>query len=386
MSTIRNHGPRAWALLAALLAMAGLTHPRAAQDQGGFRFKSGVELINVTATVTDRSGRFASNLRKDDFLIYEDNKPVEVTHFSADRTPVSLGIVVDTSGSMQGEKWSAAYGAIDRFLQAHVGRARRILSISLQRQRGPCLDWTDDYRGLRMSSLGRVHPNGGTAMYDAAAEAVPMAQSGKNRKKAIVIISDGNDTSSRVGVGEVRRSLGKPRCSSTRLGLMAMATPRYEPAAPPIVAGRACRFRFRSPGRCGGRGGGELPPPPIPVPGRWWRRCYDPASATSQRDRAAADDATTAEVARRSSRPAGSRSGQAEYCRRAQQAVRYRVPESRVQGRSVAHDSGRGPRPFAEDARAASTSRLHDGIVTPRWHARWQWLKGVWEVPIMRRR
>jgi len=49
------------------------------QDQGGFKFKSGVELINVTATVTDRSGRFAGRLRKEDFAVYEDNKLVEVS-------------------------------------------------------------------------------------------------------------------------------------------------------------------------------------------------------------------------------------------------------------------------------------------------------------------
>src|SRR5687767_6373171 len=85
------------------------------QQQDGFRFKSGVELINVTATVPDRSGRFYSRLRKEDFIVYEDNKQVEVTHFNAERTPVSLGIVVDTSGSMVGEKWSAAVNSIDRF-------------------------------------------------------------------------------------------------------------------------------------------------------------------------------------------------------------------------------------------------------------------------------
>src|SRR5262249_3189641 len=72
-------------------------------DQG-FRFKSGVELINVTATVSDVSGRFVSGLRAEDFLVYEDNQPVQVTHFSAERVPVSLGIALDTSGSMNGEK------------------------------------------------------------------------------------------------------------------------------------------------------------------------------------------------------------------------------------------------------------------------------------------
>src|SRR4051812_9470110 len=68
------------------------TQPKAGGDDQSFRFKSGVELINVTATVSDTSGRFVSGLQQDDFIVYEDDKPVSVTHFSAERVPVSLGI------------------------------------------------------------------------------------------------------------------------------------------------------------------------------------------------------------------------------------------------------------------------------------------------------
>src|SRR5687768_17863842 len=104
---------RRWILgagMVAMVALAGYERPVAGQE--GFRFKSGVELINVTATVTDRTGRFAAGLRKEDFVLYEDDKPMEVTHFSAERTPVSLGIVIDTSGSMSGDKWYSARDAI----------------------------------------------------------------------------------------------------------------------------------------------------------------------------------------------------------------------------------------------------------------------------------
>ncbi len=68
-----------------------------------FRFKSGVELINVTATVSDDTGRFVPDLRKEDFAVYEDGQPQPVTHFSAERVPVSLGIALDTSRSMAGD-------------------------------------------------------------------------------------------------------------------------------------------------------------------------------------------------------------------------------------------------------------------------------------------
>src|SRR4051794_19355741 len=78
------------------------------QDSQSFRFRTGVELVNVTATVTDASGRFVPGLTKDDFRVYDEGTLQPISHFSADRVPVSLGIVLDTSGSMDGEKMHAA--------------------------------------------------------------------------------------------------------------------------------------------------------------------------------------------------------------------------------------------------------------------------------------
>src|SRR5688500_19052739 len=87
---------------ATLATVAVATVAVSAQD--GFRFRSGVELINVTASVTDDSGRFVSNLTKGDFTLYEDGQRQEITHFSNERVPVSLGILLDASGSMTPDK------------------------------------------------------------------------------------------------------------------------------------------------------------------------------------------------------------------------------------------------------------------------------------------
>ena len=190
------------------LAAAGIAvlvaQDRPVAGQEGFKFKSGVELINVTVTVTDRTGRFASGLRQEDFSIYEDDKPVEITHFSAERTPVSLGIVLDTSGSMAGEKMESAREAIESFLNALPDPQDEFFLYRFSADPDLVSDWTNN-RGAVSRTLARVHPSGGTAMYDAVAEAVPMAQGGQNRKKAIVLISDGNDTNSRLSVSDVRQ-------------------------------------------------------------------------------------------------------------------------------------------------------------------------------------
>jgi VWFA-related protein len=204
-----------------------------APDQGGFKFKSGVELINVTATVTDRSGRFYDRLRKEDFIVYEDNKPVEVTHFSSERTPVSLGIVVDTSGSMAGEKWSAAVNSIDRFFRTLSDELNEFFLYRFSGNADLVADWTTD-RDRLANAISRVHPNGGTAMYDAVAEAVPMAQSGQNRKKAVVIVSDGNDTSSRVGVSEVKQVVRETEVLVYAVGIDGQGTPTFGRSTPPV--------------------------------------------------------------------------------------------------------------------------------------------------------
>jgi hypothetical protein len=89
--------------LTAAAALAVGTTQVAGQNPDEFRFRSGVELVNVTATVTDRNGHFVPGLRRDDFIVYEDDERQEISHFSNERVPVSLGIVLDTSGSMSGE-------------------------------------------------------------------------------------------------------------------------------------------------------------------------------------------------------------------------------------------------------------------------------------------
>ncbi len=257
-----------WVAAGAVAALVALGGGEPVAGQEGFRFKSGVELINVTATVIDRTGRFAGGLRQDDFVVYEDDKPVEVTHFSAERTPVSLGIVLDTSGSMAGEKIEAARDAIDRFLGALPDPQDEFFMYRFSADPYLVNDWTSD-RQVVSRNLARVYPTGGTAMYDAVAEAVPMAQGGQNRKKAIVLISDGNDTNSRVECARsASRWCAKPKCWSTRSASTVRANRRFRAGRrrrscdrrrrfrsrfPAAAASRAgCRFRCRSMPRSGG--------------------------------------------------------------------------------------------------------------------------------------
>lgn len=256
-----KHARRGMAVagLAAVALLAPLERPLAGQE--GFRFKSGVELINVTVTVTDRAGRFASGLRQGDFTVYEDGQPVEVTHFSAERTPVSLGIVLDTSGSMAGEKIESARAAIYNFLQALPDPLDEFFMYRFTASPDLVHDWTSDREAVSRS-LRRVHPGGGTAMYDALADAVPMAQGGQNRKKAVVIISDGNDTNSRSDAGDVRQLVRQTEVLVYAIGIDGQGESTIFNRPSPPITRPPSPIPFPLPG---GRGRGM--PFPIPIPG-----------------------------------------------------------------------------------------------------------------------
>jgi Ca-activated chloride channel family protein len=188
-------------LAAVCVTLLSAQEPPAGQ---GFSFRSNTDLINVTVTVTDANGRFVPGLTRDDFVVYEDGKPQAVQQFDADRVPVSLGIALDTSGSMAGEKIQSAEAALNRFLFDLLGKNDEVFLYRFDSRPELIQGWTPD-RAAVSRALGAISPRGGTAMYDTVTEAIPLAQKGTQRKKALIVISDGDDTSSHVTVRDAQQ-------------------------------------------------------------------------------------------------------------------------------------------------------------------------------------
>ncbi|MEP7117293.1 MAG: VWA domain-containing protein [Acidobacteriota bacterium] len=242
-----------WCTAAAIAALTVTSVPAHGQD--GFRFKSGVELVNVNVTVTDRSGRFVPDLKQDDFIVFDDSKEQEVTHFSAERVPVSLGIALDTSGSMAGEKIESARAALDRFLLELLAPDDEVFLFRFGASAELVHDWTKD-KAQVSKRLARINPAGGTAMYDAVAEAVPLAKQGEHRKKAILIVSDGNDTNSRIAVPELKQMIRETEVLVYAVGIDGRSESSFggPRGTPPVVRRPQPRLPFPFPR--GGTGGG----------------------------------------------------------------------------------------------------------------------------------
>ena len=184
--------------------------------------------------------------------------------------PVSLGIVLDTSGSMAGEKMDAARAALRRFVYDLLSPGDEMFLYRFDSRPILVEGWTED-RARLMRGLGSVRPAGGTALYDAVADAVPLAGEGSRRKKALVVISDGNDTNSELEVDELQPLIRESEVMVYAIGIDASAGSgvtrrpprielpggislpwprRAEPAAPAAVASRR-RGDVSTSARCG---------------------------------------------------------------------------------------------------------------------------------------
>lgn len=209
-----------------------------------------VQLVNVVATVTDNRGRYVENLKASDFTLMEDGSPQQISHFAhSNDLPVSVGIVLDTSTSME-RKISTATRAVDRFLR-DIHTDDDIFLMTFDQSVRVQQDFTSDRDKLGIA-LDRVKLASGTSLYDGVIEGMYKLRMGKYPKKAILLISDGVDTASDNDYDRARVAVRESEALLYALGIAADAPARapMSERTPPAT---------RSPGRG--------IPSPFPLPG-----------------------------------------------------------------------------------------------------------------------
>jgi Ca-activated chloride channel homolog len=163
------------------------------------------DLITLTVTVTDTYGRFVTGLSQKAFTILDDKSEQEIAFFSDEDAPVSLGVIFDVSGSMGGEKIKKAREALSRFIDtSHQGDEYFLIGFNSRAQL--LLNKTRDSDAL-LDKLTFIQTKGQTALYDAAYLGVEKVTRGTHQKKAVLLISDGQDNSSRYTFSELKRLL-----------------------------------------------------------------------------------------------------------------------------------------------------------------------------------
>jgi len=176
------------------------------------------DLVTLTLTVTDLYGRFVSGLNKNAFSAFDNNQEQEITFFSDADAPASIGILFDVSDSMSGEKIGKARKALELFINtSHPSDEYFLIAFNSRAQL--LLDRTRDGDAV-LQKLTLVQPKNNTALYDAVYLGVERVTRGTRQKKAMLIISDGQDNASRYNFGEVRRLLKESDVTVYAVGIM----------------------------------------------------------------------------------------------------------------------------------------------------------------------
>lgn len=203
-------------LLHSALTISAQQNPPPQEDEGTIKIPT--DLVTQTVTVTDLYGRYVSGLKKEAFRVFDNNEEQEITYFSDADAPVSIGILFDVSDSMSGEKIAKARKALERFINtSHPSDEYFLIAFNSRAQL--LLDRTRDGEAV-LRKLTLVEPKNNTALYDACYLGIERVTSGTRQKKAMLIISDGQDNSSRYNFGEVRRLLKESDVVVYAVGIM----------------------------------------------------------------------------------------------------------------------------------------------------------------------
>jgi Ca-activated chloride channel family protein len=177
------------------------------------------ELVSLTVTVTDGLDRLVNGLDKSNFEVYEDRVKQDISHFSFDDSPLNLGIVFDVSGSMKGMKLDRARDALKAFIQTSHSDDDFFL-IGFNQRANLLAEFTNG--DALLNKLTLVDPGGQTALYDATYLGVEKVKQGRHNRHAILLISDGQDNSSRYSYGELRKRLKEAGVQIYCIGIVEM--------------------------------------------------------------------------------------------------------------------------------------------------------------------
>lgn len=159
-------------------------------------FEVEVDLVPVYVTITDREEKLVPNLEQEDFILTEDDIPQVISHFSRENVPLSMVILIDISSSMIGARMSRAQQAAVDMVERMITGENRATVIGFDDRVYLFQDFTDSPPLLK-SAINSMEADGGTALYDAIAHTVRKLRN-MSGKKAIILLSDGDDTHSQL--------------------------------------------------------------------------------------------------------------------------------------------------------------------------------------------
>jgi VWFA-related protein len=195
--------------------------PKAAtppQDDEVAIFRSDTTLVNLYASVLDKNGKLLTNLPQSAFKVYENGVEQTIKIFRREDVPVSMGILIDNSGSMRDKRAKVAAASLALVKASNPDDEEFLVNFNDE----PYLDqpFTNDIKKLEQA-LDRLDTRGGTAMRDAISLSIDYAKEhGKRDKKVLVVVTDGNDNTSNITLEQLIRKARQSEVLIYSIGLL----------------------------------------------------------------------------------------------------------------------------------------------------------------------
>ena len=209
------------ALLIALSNWSGAQEP--SPLTGGsdeYSIKVNVDMVVLRATAQDHKNILVSGLNQDDFQVYEDGVRQPIKYFSHEDIPVTVGLVVDNSGSMKPKRHDVIAAAFAFARSSNPQDQMFVVNFNEKVSFGLPGDvaFTDQAAQLQVA-LSSVAADGETALYDAVAIALEHLKKGTRDKKVLIVISDGGDNASKHKLTEIMTLIGQPDATVYTIGI-----------------------------------------------------------------------------------------------------------------------------------------------------------------------
>jgi Ca-activated chloride channel family protein len=202
--------------------LAGAQESSSSESRQGDEYKISVNvnMVVLHATVQDHKNVLVSGLDKDDFQIYEDGALQQIKHFSHEDIPVTVGLVIDNSGSMRPKRADVIAAALAFARSSNPEDQMFVVNFNEKVSFGlpGNTPFTDQVAQLEVA-LSRIAADGETALYDAVVAALAHLKKGTRDKKVLIVISDGGDNASKHKLPEIMTLAGQPDAIIYTIGI-----------------------------------------------------------------------------------------------------------------------------------------------------------------------
>jgi VWFA-related protein len=195
----------------------------AGKGQTGSRIKLNVNLVVLHTTVLDDRSKFVDGLTQDNFRVYEDKIEQKLSLFKREDIPVSMGLVIDNSGSMRDKRPSVNEAALTLVQNSNPQDESFVVNFNDDFYLDLDKDFTNSIPELK-EALERIDARGSTALYDAIIGSLDHLKKGKKEKKVLLIVTDGEDNTSRNSLEKTVREIQKTDTVIYTIGLLGQDT------------------------------------------------------------------------------------------------------------------------------------------------------------------